>query len=85
MDAQAAGGSAPLAAVPPMPASFDQFGSMAASLSVEDVPTLRESNLPEESGTNVDGDQASAEGGGSIILSNCLIVANPRVDSFCFS
>ncbi|CAN8288862.1 unnamed protein product [Cochlearia groenlandica] len=67
VDVKAAGGSAPLAAVPPIPTSFDQFGSMTANLSVEDALSLRESDTPEELGTRIDGDQASAEGGQEIV------------------
>ncbi|CAN8271812.1 unnamed protein product [Cochlearia groenlandica] len=54
----------PLAAVPLTPAPV--FGSMTASLSVEDPLNLRESDPPEESRPLVDGDQASAEEGQEI-------------------
>ncbi|CAN8288836.1 unnamed protein product [Cochlearia groenlandica] len=67
VDAHATNGSMPLVAVPPMPASLDQFGSMTASLSVENALNLRESDPPEDSGPRVDGDQASAEGGQEIV------------------
>ncbi|CAN8272404.1 unnamed protein product [Cochlearia groenlandica] len=40
----------PLEAIPLSSAPFDQFGSMTASLTVADAPSLRASGLPEESG-----------------------------------
>ncbi|CAN8275454.1 unnamed protein product [Cochlearia groenlandica] len=59
VEMQATDGSVPLAAVPLTSAPFDQFGSMTASLTVEDAQSLRESDRPEESGPRV---EESAEG-----------------------
>ncbi|CAN8275398.1 unnamed protein product [Cochlearia groenlandica] len=59
VETQATDGSAPLAVVPLTSAPFDQFGSMTASLTVEDAQSLRDSDPPEESRPRV---EESAEG-----------------------
>ncbi|CAN8244421.1 unnamed protein product [Cochlearia groenlandica] len=46
-DAHVTGDAAPLEVTPLAAAPFDQFGSMTASLSVEDAQDLRESVRPE--------------------------------------
>ncbi|CAN8276883.1 unnamed protein product [Cochlearia groenlandica] len=59
-ETQVTNDSAPLEATPLSSTPFDQFGSMTASLTVEDALSLREGDLHEESGPQV---EEPAEGG----------------------